>query len=170
MNIKIIITGGTLDKDYNTLTGELYFPKTHLPQLLSQANLTLPIQTQVVLQKDSLEMNDADRQSIAQACEDTKEQKIIITHGTDTMQLTAQTLNNHSALKHKTIILTGAMRPFKLGESDAAFNIGSAIMAVQLAQPGVYIAMNGQLFPAGQVQKNRQQGIFEKRPSSCPTV
>lgn len=161
MNILILVTGGTLDKDYNTLTGELDFAETHLPKLLTQANLTLPIETQVVLQKDSLEMTDADRQTILLACEAAVEQHIVITHGTDTLDLTAKALENNPKLNQKTIVLTGAMRPFQLGESDAAFNVGTALMAVQLASPGVYIVMNGRLFHPSEVQKNRQKGVFE---------
>jgi L-asparaginase len=166
MNILILATGGTLDKDYNTLTGKLGFTDTHLPKLLGQANLTLPIQTQVVLQKDSLEMTDADRQTVSLACETASELHIVIAHGTDTLDLTAKALENNPKLNQKTIVLTGAMRPFQLGESDAAFNMGAALMAVQLAPPGVYIAMNGHLFNPHQVQKNHLQGVFESITSS----
>jgi len=158
--IQLFITGGTLDKQYQETTGELIFPNTHLPIMLQEANSTLAIETVVLMQKDSLDITDADREKICQACIDTPQQTIVITHGTDTMVNTALALSKHQALKHKTIVLTGAMRPFMLGHSDASFNLGSALMAVQLAQPGVYIAMNGQLFCAHKVQKNRQLGLF----------
>lgn len=160
--IKIIVTGGTLDKDYDPLTGELFFPETHLPSILAQANISVQTDIQVVCQKDSLEMIDADRLAILNACQDAQEKHIVITHGTDTMPETAQFLFNHSSdLNNKTIILTGAMRPYQLGASDALFNLGSAIMAVKITRPGVYIAMNGQLFMGNQVRKNLSLGQFE---------
>ncbi len=162
--IQLFITGGTIDKQYQTTTGELNFPATHLPQLLQEANSTLEIDIQVLMQKDSLEMAELDRALINQACSNSKSQKIVITHGTDTMVETAlsllkEAINNKSS--NKTIVLTGAMRPFMLQHSDASFNMGAALMAVQLAPAGVYICMNGQLFNATQVQKDRQQGIFK---------
>ena len=161
--IQLFITGGTIDKQYQTTTGELNFPATHLPQLLQEANSTLKIQTQVLMQKDSLEMTDFDRDLIDQACSISKSQMIVITHGTDTMVETALTLLKHfisNTPSTKTIVITGAMRPFMLQHSDASFNVGAALMAVQLASPGVYICMNGQLFDAAHVQKDRQHGIF----------
>lgn len=159
-SIAVLITGGTIDKDYQVTTGELIFPPTHIPQLLKQAFCTLPLEISVILQKDSLEMTSTDRETIVSACIETNASQIVITHGTDTMTLTAEQLNNTPALAGKTIILTGAMRPFQLGSSDASFNMGAALMASQMAETGVYIAMNGQLFKAGQCQKNRQQGVF----------
>ncbi len=158
--IQLFVTGGTLDKQYQATTGELMFPATHVPIMLQEANTTLAIETTVLMQKDSLELTDDDRELICQACIDTPQQTIVITHGTDTMVNTALVLNQHPNLKHKTIVLTGAMRPFMLGHSDANFNLGSALMAVQLASSGVYIVMNGRLFSANQVQKNRQLGLF----------
>ncbi len=158
--IQLFVTGGTLDKQYQTTTGELMFPATHLPLMLQEANTTLAIKTTVLMQKDSLELTDADRERICQACIDTPQHTIVITHGTDTMVNTALVLNQHPKLKHKTIVLTGAMRPFMLSHSDASFNLGAALMAVQLANSGVYIVMNGRLFSANQVQKNRQLGLF----------
>lgn len=165
--ISLIICGGTLDKDYDSLTGELIFTQTCLPQLLAQANHTLDLQLHTVMQKDSLMMTDLDREKLYQACLLTPHQRIIITHGTDTMPESAAYLAKHySALTGKTIILTGAMRPFKLGQSDAEFNLGTALMAVQLAKPQVYIAMNGRLFNAEQVNKDRQLGVFVVKPNS----
>lgn len=159
--ITLLVTGGTLDKDYQATTGDLIFSETHLPKLLKEANSTLPIKLKVLMLKDSLELLDSDRQKILDACLESETDRIVITHGTDTMTDTALFLKNSRRLTEKTIILTGAMRPFQLNQSDASFNLGAALMASQLASPGVYIAMNGELFEASQVSKNRQQGIFE---------
>lgn len=159
--ITLLVTGGTLDKDYQTTTGELVFSETHLPQLLKEANSSLPIRTNVLMLKDSLEMLDSDREQILRACIDSGTDRVVITHGTDTMTDTALFLKNSRQVTGKTVVLTGAMRPFKLNQSDASFNLGSALMACQLAAPGIYIAMNGELFEASQVTKNRQEGIFE---------
>lgn len=159
--ILLLITGGTIDKDYQTTSGELIFSKTFLPELLNEANQNISICTMNLMLKDSLEMTLDDRELILQCCNTETHKLIVITHGTDTMSLTAQHLLNSGQLADKTIVLTGAMRPFKLGCSDASFNIGSALMAVQLAANGVYIAMNGQLFNAAHVTKNRSIGQFE---------
>ncbi|NPA72841.1 MAG: asparaginase [Gammaproteobacteria bacterium] len=156
----LLITGGTLDKEYQATTGMLVFPETHLPKLLNEANSTLPIQQTVLMQKDSLEMTAEDRHDIFQACLSSQQDAIVITHGTDTMVKTATFLQQQPGLADKRIVLTGAMRPYMLGHSDAGFNLGSAFMAAQLAKPGTYIAMNGQLFEAGNVQKNRVLGQF----------
>jgi L-asparaginase len=162
-SIQLFVTGGTLDKEYDVLSGELVFPPTHLPALLKEAHCTLAIEVSVLMQKDSLQMTDEDRRLIGQACLNAVPERIVITHGTDTMVQTALALLAllHAAGVQKTIVLTGAMRPFQLGHSDAGFNLGSALMAVQTAQPGVYLAMNGRLFNAQQVQKNRALGVFE---------
>lgn len=159
--ILLLITGGTLDKEYDPISGELSFPSSALPDLLNEARSTLSIEQKVLMQKDSLQMTDQDRQQIEQACLTAKQNHILITHGTDTMVETAQVLQNCDDLKGKTIVLLGAMRPYRLGGSDAAFNVGAACMAVQLAAPGVYICMNGRLFNAASVRKNRQFGVFE---------
>lgn len=161
-HISLLVTGGTLDKDYNALNGELEFSHTHLNAMLKQANCTLDIDVKTLMLKDSLEMNEDDREQILQACIDTDANKIVITHGTDTMANTAQHLQKSHHLNEKCIVITGAMRPFKLGESDAIFNLGSALSAVQLANNGIYICMNAKLFKADQVIKNRQLGVFEK--------
>ena len=164
--LQLFITGGTIDKQYQETTGHLVFPATHLPQLLQEVNSTLDIETQVLMQKDSLEMTNQDRKRIVQACSETQYQKIVITHGTDTMVETALMLLKNGTdgnLTQKTIVLTGAMRPFMLQHSDASFNIGAALMAAQLAPAGVYICMNGQLFNAGHVIKDKQQGLFKTR-------
>lgn len=162
--LQLFITGGTIDKQYQETTGNLVFSETHLPQLLQEANSTLNIKMQLLMQKDSLEMTDQDRELINQACSDSKCQRIVITHGTDTMVETALMLLAHfkdENLARKTIVLTGAMRPFMLQHSDASFNIGAALLAAQLAPAGVYICMNGQLFNAGEVKKDKQAGLFK---------
>ena len=159
--IKLFITGGTIDKQYDTCSGELRFPPSFIPELLDEANCTLPISIETLMQKDSLQMTDDDRSQIEQACLNTSSKQIVITHGTDTLVDSALTLQNNIDLRGKVIVFTGAMRPFKLGHSDASFNIGSALMATQLAKPGVWIAMNGQLFSANKVAKNRTLGQFE---------
>lgn len=158
--IRLFITGGTIDKDYNPISGELGFANSHLDQLLTEANTTLAIEPHQLMLKDSLEMNEDDRLIISKACQQCAEQHIVITHGTDTMTLTAQSLLQNPQLNNKTIVLTGAMRPFKLSNSDAAFNIGSALMAVQLQPPGVYICMNGKVFNGNKVIKDKQAGQF----------
>lgn len=159
--IQLFVTGGTIDKQYDAISGELTFPATHIPALLKEANCTLDIDIKVLMQKDSLQMNDADRQYINQACSDCLSNQIVITHGTDTMVDTALALQKNTLLADKTIIMTGAMRPYKLGQSDASFNVGSALQAVQLASTGVWISMNGKLFSANHVIKNRTLGLFE---------
>lgn len=161
-NIALLICGGTLDKDYAPISGELTFSQTHLPEILNQANSLLAIRQQVVMLKDSLEMDAADRDMLHQACINSSEQKIVITHGTDTMTLSAQRLlQDMTQLANKTIVFTGAMRPFRLGDSDASFNLGCALMAAQTAPAGVWITMHGQLFNANAVHKNRAIGQFE---------
>ncbi len=159
-NITLIITGGTLDKDYNQLTGNLVFTQSHLQEMLLQANCQLDINLQNLMLKDSLDITDADRALITNACIKANTDKIIITHGTDSMVKTATLLNKTSNLGHKTIILTGAMRPFKLGNSDALFNLGLAVSALQFIQQGVYIAINGKIFTANNVVKDTKKGIF----------
>ena len=160
--IALLACGGTLDKDYDALSGELTFSQSHLPTLLQQANHQLDLRLEVVMLKDSLEMDDTDREALYQACFNSPEKAVVITHGTDTLTDSANYLAaRHQHMADKTLILTGAMRPFRLGESDAAFNLGGALMAAQITRPGVYIAMNGRLFSAGSVAKNRALGVFE---------
>ncbi|HEY9017970.1 asparaginase domain-containing protein [Thiomicrospira sp.] len=159
-DIALLACGGTLDKDYNALNGELDFSQSYLPELLKQARHQLNLRLETLMLKDSLDMTKADREHVLEACLNAPEQQIVITHGTDTLTQTAEYLADHIN-QQKTIVLTGAMRPFRLGESDAGFNLGAALMAVQTTRPGVYIVMNGRLFEAHQVQKNRQLGVFE---------
>jgi len=157
--IKLIITGGTIDKRYNELNGELYFPQTHIPEMIQQSRCTVPIDYQTLMLKDSLEMQEADREQVGLACAESKEGKIIITHGTDTMVETAKYLAKIQ--QDKTIVLVGAMIPFKINNSDALFNLGCAITAVQLLPKGIYITMNGKVFDWDKVNKDTKIGEFK---------
>lgn len=160
MAIRIFITGGTFDKEYNELNGQLFFKDTHMSELLEKGRSKVPVQTRTLMMVDSLEMTDKDRELIAYQCEQCEENKIVITHGTDTMSETAAFLA--SKVKDKTIVLTGAMIPIKFGSSDGLFNLGSALAFAQTLAPGVYIAMNGRYFTWDNVRKNKQTGIFEE--------
>jgi L-asparaginase len=160
MSIRLFITGGTFDKEYNELDGKLFFKDTHLPEMLSLGRSKVPLSSRTLMMIDSLEMTDADRALIAEQCTRAKEDKIIITHGTDTMELTARRLGELRAAK--TIVLTGAMVPYKFGSSDGLFNLGSALAFVQTLPHGVYIVMNGRCFPWDNVRKNRKTGEFEE--------
>lgn len=161
-NILLLVTGGTLDKDYDAISGELVFSHTNLPEMLSQANVSPEMTIETLMLKDSLEMIQEDREKIAQACLKAPQKRIVITHGTDTMTETASYLGSIPELSHKTLVLTGAMRPFMLGDSDASFNLGSALMAANLSPQGVYIVMNAKRFDADNVCKNRALGVFER--------
>jgi L-asparaginase len=160
MPIKILIAGGTFDKKYDEITGKLYFKKTHVPEMLKLGRCRLDIQVRTVMMIDSLDMTEADRQLILAHCKKAPEDKIVITHGTDTMAETAKVLGEN--IKDKTIVLTGAMIPYAFGSSDGLFNLGSALSFVQALPPGVYIAMNGKYFTWDNVRKNREKGVFEK--------
>jgi len=163
MKIALLITGGTFDKEYNELNGELFFKKTHVPEMLNMGRSLVNTRVDTLMMKDSLRMTDADRQVIAAACKKAKESAIVITHGTDTMEETARFLA--PLVKRKTVILTGAMVPYKFGSSDGLFNLGSALAYAQLQPPGVYVAMNGQCFLWDNVRKNKKKGVFEARKS-----
>ena len=158
--IRIFITGGTFDKEYNELTGKLYFQDSHLPEMLRLGRANLPLEVRTLMMIDSLEMTAADRALIIQQCGAAPEHRIVITHGTDTMTETAMAIEA-AGIAGKTVVLTGAMVPYKFGSSDGLFNLGSALAFVQTLPAGVYIAMNGRCFPAGRTRKNRQTGIFE---------
>lgn len=157
--IKILVTGGTIDKFYNEVTGELAFNHSYLPEMLQQSRCKVELSIDTVLLKDSLDMNHADRDIILQACQQSTASRIIITHGTDTMTLTAKYLATH--IKDKTIVLLGAMIPYAFKQSDSLFNLGCSMAAVQCLSAGVYITMNGKVFNWDVVIKNRQQGVFE---------
>lgn len=160
MKIKIFITGGTFDKEYNELDGSLFFKDSHLPEMMTMGRSRVPMDIRTLMMIDSLEMTDTDRETIARNCLQTPEDKIIITHGTDTMVETAKVLAEK--VKGKTIVLVGAMVPYKFGSSDGLFNLGSAIAFVQTLPPGVYIAMNGRYFHWDNVRKNKKIGEFEE--------
>lgn len=160
MGIRIFITGGTFDKEYNELTGHLYFKDTHLHDLLELGRSRLDVEIRTLMMIDSLEMSDEDRELIAHQCKNCDEDRIVITHGTDTMAETAAFLQKQVA--GKTIVLTGAMIPIKFGSSDGLFNLGSALAFAQTLPAGVYVAMNGRYFVAGNVRKNRESGTFEE--------
>jgi L-asparaginase len=159
MQIKILITGGTIDKAYNELTGELTFGTSNLDEMLERSRLTIVIDTEVLFLKDSLDMNDEGRNLILSKCLECSEDRIVITHGTDTMVQTAKLLGDQ--IKNKVIILFGSMIPYSINNSDALFNLGVALSAVQNKTNGVYIAMNGQVFDFDKVEKNKALGIFE---------
>ena len=160
MAIRIFITGGTFDKEYNELTGELYFKDTHMSDLLEMGRSQVDVEIRTLMMVDSLEMNEEDRSLIVHQCNNCDETQIVITHGTDTMAETAAILSKQ--VKNKTVILTGAMIPIKFGSSDGLFNLGSALAFAQTLPVGVYIAMNGRYFHANNVRKNKQTGIFEE--------
>lgn len=160
MAIRIFITGGTFDKEYNELTGQLYFNDTHMHDLLDMGRCKVPVEIRTLMMIDSLEMTDEDRELIAHQCSQCEEHQIVITHGTDTMQDTARILAQK--VKGKTIILTGAMIPIKFGSSDGLFNLGGAIAFAQTLPAGVYVAMNGRYFTWDNVRKNKQTGLFEE--------
>ncbi len=159
MAIRVFITGGTFDKEYNELDGTLFFKDTHLPEMLKLGRSKVEVDIRTLMMIDSLEMTNEDRLLILHQCQNAEEDKIIITHGTDTMTDTAALLADQ--IKNKTIVITGAMIPYKFGSSDGLFNLGGAIAFVQTLPHGVYIAMNGQYFKAGTVRKNRKTGSFE---------
>jgi L-asparaginase len=158
--IRIFITGGTFDKAYNELTAELYFEDSHLPEMLKLGRCKLDLEIRTLMMIDSLQMTDNDRQNILDQCRNVPESRIVITHGTDTMVRTAEVLAQGMA--DKTIVLTGAMIPYKFGSSDGLFNLGSALAFAQTLPPGVYVAMNGRHFAWNRVRKNRETGVFEE--------
>lgn len=160
MTIKILVTGGTFDKEYDPLTGQLYFNETHVPEMLRLGRSRLHTHIKRVMMIDSLSMTEADRKKILDECRTSVEDKILITHGTDTMTETAKLLGQH--IKDKTIILTGAMIPYAFGSSDGLFNLGSALAFLQTLPPGVYISMNGKYFHWDNVRKNKEIGLFEE--------
>ena len=157
--IQIFVTGGTFDKEYNELNGSLFFKDTHLPEMLEKGRSRLSVNIDTLLMKDSLEFSDVDRQLISFACASAGANRILITHGTDTMVQTAQYLAAQNLAK--TIVLTGAMIPYKFGSSDGMFNLGSALAFLQILEPGVYISMNGKIFATNNVRKNLEKGEFE---------
>lgn len=158
MKIKLFITGGTIDKNYNELTGELDYKETHIERMLEQARCRADLETEELMLVDSLDMTDSQRQEIVQVCNGTNNDRIVITHGTDTIVETAQLLANN--VQDKTVVISGSMVPYVFGNSDALFNIGAAITAAQILAPGTYITMNGKVFTWDNVTKNRELGEF----------
>jgi L-asparaginase len=159
MTLRIIATGGTFDKHYNELNGTLGFADSHLPAAIARARITAPVELELLPLLDSLDMGDADRARVLASCQAAPEQAIVIVHGTDTMKETAAVLG--PAVLDKTIVFTGAMIPYAIDNSDALFNLGFACGVAQALPPGVYVAMNGQIFAWDNVQKNRAAGVFQ---------
>ncbi len=157
--IRVFATGGTFDKEYDDIRGTLFFQNTHVPQMLHLGRCRLNVAVETLMMMDSLDMSDADRARIVEACRDCAERRVVVTHGTDTMVETARALA--AGVADKTIVLTGAMVPYAFGSSDGLFNLGSAMSFAQVLPPGVYVAMNGRCFPWDNVRKNREAGIFE---------
>ena len=164
MPIRILITGGTFDKEYNERTGQLYFKDTHLREMLRLGRSQLAVSIRTIMMVDSQEMSDADRALIVQNCQQANEKRIVVTHGTDTMVDTAAAIAK--SVSNKTIVLTGAMIPYAFGSSDGLFNLGSALSFVQVLPHGVYIAMNGKCFPWNRARKNKERGEFEETSAS----
>ena len=164
MPIRILITGGTFDKEYDEIHARLVFKESHLPEMLRLGRCRVDVHVRTIMMIDSLDMTAADRDAIVQNCRQCEEAKILITHGTDTMVETAHVLAG--AVPGKTIVLTGAMIPYAFGSSDGMFNLGSALSFVQVLPHGVYVAMNGECFRWDEVRKNRETGVFERTADS----
>lgn len=158
--IKIFVTGGTFDKDYDEKNGKLYFKDTHMSEILNLGRSKVKVNIETLMMIDSLDMKETDRRLIVDSCESTNEKNIIVTHGTDTMTETAKKVGEKNL--QKTIVLTGAMIPYKFGTSDGLFNIASALAYVQTLSSGVYVAMNGRVFTYDNVIKNKETGVFEE--------
>jgi len=163
MAIRIFITGGTFDKEYNELTGELFFQDSHLAEMLRLGRCKLDLQVRNLMMVDSLEMTDDERRIVLDHCRTCPMSRIVVTHGTDNMEVTARLLGEN--ITDKTIVLIGAMVPFTFGSSDGLFNLGAALAFVQSLPHGVYVAMNGRCFSWDNVRKNRQTGFFEELTS-----
>jgi len=161
--IQVFITGGTFDKDYNFITGELYFKDTHMHDMMERGRCSLPTDIKTLMMVDSLEITDTERQIIAYNCKQSPHDNIVVTHGTDTMTITGQYLAEQK-IEDKTIVLTGAMIPYAFGSSsDGFFNLGAAIAFAQALPTGVYICMNGRYFNVHEVEKNRGTGYFQMK-------
>ena len=160
MAIRVFVTGGTFDKEYDEIRGALDFGDTHLHDMLRRGRCALDLEIRTLMMVDSLEMTETDRELIARSCQRVEEDRILVTHGTDTMVDTARMLAE--TVEGKTVVLTGAMVPYAFGSSDGLFNLGSALSFVQTLEPGVYIAMNGRCWDWDDVRKNRETGMFER--------
>lgn len=159
--LRIFVTGGTFDKEYDELSGKLYFKESHVAEMLSLGRNQIPVEIRTLMMIDSLDMTEADRQLILQNCRTAQEERILITHGTDTMALTAQVLG--AAKLPKTIVLTGAMVPYAFGSSDGMLNLGAAMAYAETLPHGVYVAMNGRFFHWDNVEKNKGTGRFQEK-------
>ncbi len=164
MAIRIFVTGGTFDKQYDEIRGALFFKDTHLPEMLERGRCRLAVEIRTLMMVDSLAMTEADRDLIVRACRASAEEHIVVTHGTDTMVETARALA--AGVAGKTVVLTGAMVPYAFGSSDGLFNLGSALSFAQVLPHGVYVAMNGKVFGWDRVRKNRDTGVFEQAGGS----
>jgi L-asparaginase len=158
--LRVIVTGGTFDKEYDELTGRLFFKDTHVEEILRIGRSRVPLAVERLMMIDSLDMTEAERQRVVDACARSPEERIVVTHGTDTMAETAVAL--HGAGLAKTVVLTGAMIPYTFGSSDGLFNLASALSFAQVLPRGVYVAMNGRVFEGHRVRKNRAAGVFEE--------
>jgi L-asparaginase len=165
MRALVVVTGGTFDKEYDELRGTLSFGKTHLPEMLKLGRCLLKTRILRLMMKDSLFMTAGDRRRILASCREAPENRIVITHGTDTMAETAAVLGR--GLRGKTVVLTGAMRPYRFGSSDGLFNLGSALSFAQALPPGVYVAMNGLVFTWDDVRKDRRLGVFTRQKTQA---
>ena len=159
--ILIVVTGGTFDKEYDELRGTLDFHSTHVPQMLELGRCRLAVEVRTVRLMDSLDMTGEDRAAIARECAAGEFERVVVTHGTDTMVETAGVVARELSASGRTVVFTGAMIPFAFGSSDGLFNLGSALSFVQALAPGVYIAMNGRCFAWDDCRKNRELGVFE---------
>ena len=156
--IAVLVTGGTFDKEYEEKTGRLFFRRTHVPEMLKLGRCRVPVSIERLMMVDSLDMTEAQRREILRACRRSPARRIVVTHGTDTMVETARLLGRE--LRGRTVVLTGAMVPYKFGSSDGLFNLGSALSFAQTLPPGVYVAMNGRCLPADRARKDRSRGVF----------
>ena len=159
--IRILVTGGTFDKEYDEVRGRLFFKDTHVQEMLDKGRSRVPVSIRTLMMIDSLEMTDADRALVVEQCRQSEVDRLVVTHGTDTMVDTARAIAA-AGLAGKTVVLTGAMIPYAFGSSDGLFNLGSALSFAQVLPPGVYVAMNGQCFPWDEVRKNRDTATFER--------
>ena len=155
---RIIVTGGTFDKHYDAIKGELTFKDTHLPAILEQARVGIPVAIEIAQLIDSLHMTEAHREEVLAACRAAPERSIVVVHGTDTMVRTAEVVGREDL--GKTIVFTGAMIPYSVQGSDALFNLGFALAMAQSLAPGAYVAMNGRAFAWDDVAKDREGGVF----------
>lgn len=162
MTIRLCVTGGTFDKEYDEINGRLFFKDTHVREMLRLARCTLDVDVRTLMMIDSNAITDTDRDVIVNSCMASEDHRIVITHGTDTMAATARFLGER--VHDRTVVLTGALVPYTFGSSDGLFNLGTALAFAQTLPHGVYVAMNGRCFPWDNVCKNRSTGVFEELP------